>query len=272
MKDKEFFDIILDSRIVVDKIYMYSNQNEVKKMVFNISDDLYTMSIKNFVTKNKRNVTERGKYKEELVLEKMVELVDFGVPVEIEMRVETHAPTSKLALISDLFTDYETVNDLENSAGVEAPFMKCVDYFLNNNNYEMNRNCYKILKNQIENCSHIVFNYIDTYCGTYNPVKGFVYKQVGNPKINSIAFADTHDKFSCGIFMQIGIRELDSSFMMYILSNDRVYMTKKGTKRYNDYSRLNEVPITTLIKDDIGCYTEVKTFMNFIERLFGPAN
>ena len=271
MQDKEICDLILDSKIVVDNIYMYTNQNAVDKLTFCLSDNRYSMTVKNFVTKNKRDIGSMRQYfdNEEVIVESLLQVIDFGVPVEIELKVTCINPSSKLSLISDLFPDYDTLGDLEKGAGVDNTFMDCTEHFMDLHNYEMNNKCYKILKNQIENCSYIVFNYSDIFRGTFIPGKGFVYEQVGLPIVNDILIADSHDKFSSNIFIHLGYRIADPNLIVYIVSHDAVYMTKKGESRRDWYSRLDEVPISVGVYDE-NCCNKVKALTTHIAKLFGP--
>lgn len=270
-KDNEVCKLILDSKIVVDNIYMYTKQNEFDKLTFTLTNDNYPMSITNFVTQDKRGISKTMEQfdNEEvsIILRNLAEFIDFGIPLEIEVKLITHAPSTKLASISRLLPGYDTLSDLEEAAGVKGVFMDCTKYFMSKCKFEMSDNDYNMFKDQIENCSFIVFNYEDKFYGQYVPGKGFVYNRIELPEIKSVMFSDNRDKYSSRIYVSIGYRMTEPNLIVYILSEDKIYFTIHDTPER--CRRLNECPVSLAVNDE-ACRNKVQKLVDCISELFGP--
>lgn len=270
MKDGEACKLILDSKIVIDKIYMYTKQDEFDKLSFVFHYSNFPATVTKFIAKDKRSISEELERfsNEEIVVRCLAEFIDFGIPVEIEMKTVTHSPSTKLARISDVFPGYNTLGDFERAAGVEGVFMDCAEYFMNKNKFEMSYDDYNTFKDQIENCSHVIFNYEDKFYGKYVPGQGFVYDNIELPKIKSIMFSDNRDKYRSRIYVSIGYRKAEPSLIVYILSENKIYFNIHDTW-YERQRRLNECPVSIAV-DDKACYNKVQKLVNYIAELFGP--
>ncbi len=271
MKDNEVCNLILDSKIVVDNIYMYTKQNEFDKLTFVLSDDHYThpMMVKYFVNNEKRNINKiMKKFKtEEIILQNLAEFIDFGIPIEIEMKLITHSPSTTLASIPVMFPGYNTLGDLEKAAGAEGVFMDCTKYYMSINKFEMSDYDYNTFEYKIDNCSYIIFNYEDTFYGEYVPGQGFVYNRAELPKIKSIMFSDNRDKYLSRTYVSVGYRSAEPNMIVYVISEDKLYFTIDGPLERR--RRLNECPVSIAV-DDKACYDKVQKLVDYVAELLGP--
>lgn len=285
--------MVVDGDIVIDEISMYGNQENVEELNFVIRTPRTDGNVSNFTSKQRRTAFVRemnqpdeftNNYK--VILERVMKLVDFKVPVNLVVEISTVANGSNAMTIAidNVFPGYDTLGDIEEAAGVPGAIADCIlSYFKFRGfvHYDSEQ-----IQKLARNCTHIMFDFGDTFKGRYTPDKGFILDRAEIPFIKDVVIAaDSAKRYYSKFYVDFNfvksttkssfyVNEYDKdkgdtlSFSAYSHSERDEYLARK-TRNENS---IKPFAVRTNFEKNDSNFKNVKTLVNFIEaNLLGPA-
>lgn len=297
---REYRDIcrmVVDGDIVIDEISMYSNQENVDELNFVIHASLSDITPDNFTSKDRRTACVReinqpdifnSPYK--VILERVMKLVDFKVPVNLIVEIFTmnNGSNTMTAAIDTVFPGYETLGDIEEAAGVPGAIANCVlscfefrkDRYAEGLYYDKER-----IQELARNCTYIMFDFEDTFKGRYTPDKGFILDKAEIPYIKDVVISADSTRYYSKFYVDFNFFKNTTTSSLYVNEYDKDKDNKLSFSAYSSVHANDGLarrirnenstrPFT--IKEDFDKndpnFKNVKTLVNFIETdLLGPA-
>ena len=282
--DQEICNLILGSEIVIDNISMYNEPGDVEEITFNIFGQQWWVSEKEYLSDKKRNkfINDMGPGGENnygKVMRNLMELVDFNIPIKLFIEVVNHSP-NKMIMIENAFPGYKTLGDLEKGAGVPGVVMNAFMNYCKEFQYVVEQKDVELLEKKFNECSLIMFDYVDTYTGRYYKDKGLKIESSNIPVLNSTVFGSGNSySRSCNY------GELYTSFVATRNNSnlsrnefDTITMFTRinlGIYFYNEADsvshRDNLLNMRHILNDSRPYYDDIVTLIGFISNLIGPA-
>lgn len=202
--DKIVYQFILDSDMIIDKMYLYRDQGLIQKneLEVNYPTQILFCGKHNVLKKEGKEFIENfinENYKK--TIDDVLNIFDFGIPVNVKLPIATRDTSSSqysdagsvMTPISELFPECETYLDMRTKAFPEGDDFD--DSMLNVAiTSKSNGGCYinsnsrtgKIKNKQIDNAKYIGAYYLVIYEGHYQVNSGFHIEKKFGPAIERI--------------------------------------------------------------------------------------
>ncbi len=281
--DQEICDLILGSEIVIDDISMYNEPGDVEEITFNIFGQQHWISEKGYLSDKKRNkfINDMGPGGESnygKVMHNLMEVVDFNIPIKLFIEVVNYSP-NKMITIESAFPGYKTLGDLEKGAGVPGVVMKAFMDFCKEMQYTLEQKDVELLEKEFNECSFIMFDYVDTHIGRYYKDKGLEIEKSNVPVFNSVIFGNTNRMSSYawgGLYTRFVATRSNSNLGRY--ESDVIAMSTRinqGIYFYNEADsapyRDNLLNMRYIMNGSRPYYDDIVALIGFISNLLGPA-
>jgi ASC-1-like (ASCH) protein len=291
-ENRDICGMVVDGDIVIDEISMYDNQDNVEELNFVVRAPLHIGTTDNFISKNRRTAWVREMNQSEgestnsykVILERVMKLVDFKVPVNLTVEITSVNNTSSTmtVAIDKVFPGYKTWGDIEEAAGVPEAIAECIlSYFKFNERYYKEGVNYdrEQIQELAKNCTHIMFDFEDAFKGRYTPDKGFILDKAEKPYIKDVTIAiDSAMRYNSKFYVNFNFIKYSSSTSLHVSEYNK---DKDDTLSFSAFSsentkylgrRIRNFTIRMIFGKNDSNFKNVKTLANFIETdLLGPA-
>lgn len=281
--DQEICDLILGSEIVIDDISMYNEPGDIEEIRFDIHGTQYHISEKRYLADKRNRFVkdldsngESNRTADMKVLRNLMELVDFNVPVKLMIEVINYS-LNRMVAIESAFPGYKTLGDLEKGVGVQDLVMNMFMNSCKEHKYKLKQEDVESLEKQFNECSFIMFDYVDVYIGRYYKDKGLKIESSNAPVISSVIIGSENDwrqaelctKFTLSrkFGSNLGRNESDQITMLTKIDQDIYFYNKAGSTSW----RADLINMRSTFNDSSSYYYDIKALIDLISKLIGPA-